>query len=131
MAAQQLLNPFQELPFRTIQFLSPVNRLIVQNNGRNLVVLTSEITCLEGQGNYTFLHTRDGKRYLVSKTLKNYEKILDATMFLRVHKSSIINLKYLQEICVEPDRCVRLKCGREVCISRRKMQEVCEAISQL
>ncbi len=131
MAAQPLLNPFQEFPFRARPFSSPVHRLIVAHNGRNLIIPTNDITFLEGQGNYTYLYTKDGKKYLVAKTLKSYELILDATLFLRVHKSSIINVNYLKEICVEPDRCVKLRCGREVSISRRKLHEVCEAVGQL
>jgi two-component system, LytTR family, response regulator len=131
MAAQQLPNDFQQSTFLTRQFTAPVHRLIIPYKGRHVVIQTEDITCLEGEGNYSFLYTKDGKKYLVSKTLKSYALILDASTFIRVHKSSIINVNYLKEISVEPDRYVKLKCGREVSISRRKMHEVCEAVGQL
>jgi two-component system, LytTR family, response regulator len=131
MIAQQLPSSYQESLFSIRPFKAPVHRLIIPYKGRHIVIQIEDITHLEGEGNYSFLYTKDGKKYLTSKTLKSYELIFDANVFLRVHKSSIINVNYLKEICVEPDRYIKLKCGREVSISRRKMHEVCEAISQL
>jgi two-component system LytT family response regulator len=131
MAAQQLLSNFQKSPYLVRPFAAPVHRLVVLHKGRHVVIQTDDITYLEGEGNYSFLYTKDGQKYLVSKTLKSYALILDAITFIRVHKSAIININYLQEICVEPDRYAKLKCGREVSISRRKIHEVCEAVAQL
>ena len=131
MIAQQLPNSFKELSQLQRPFITPAHCLIIPHKGRHIVIQTEDITHLEGEGNYSFLYTKDGKKYLTSKTLKSYELIFDANVFLRVHKSSIINVHYLKEICAEPDRYVKLKCGREVSVSRRKMHEVCEALGQL
>ncbi len=128
MIAQQLHNDFQKSPYSQSASAAPAHHLIVPHKGRHLIIQTNDITCLIGEGNYSFLYTKDGNKYLLSKTLKSFETILDNDVFLRVHKSSIINVNYLKEISVDPDRYVKLKCGKEVSISRRKMQEVCEVL---
>jgi len=103
---------------------SALHRIIISQGGRQVIINTTDLVRLEGEGNYTFLHTRDGKRYLMSKTLKSYEQILDALSFVRVHKSSIVNIKYLTAIHVDPDRYIQLVSGEEIAVSRRKIKDV-------
>ncbi len=108
-----------------------IHRLIIPHNGRHVVIPVDEIVHLEGEGNYTYLHTQDNKRYLVSKTLKSYELILSPSHFIRIHKSSIINVHHLKEISLDADRYVTMKCGMEVSIARRKVREVYEALAYM
>lgn len=128
MTVQPLLNSFAPISAHENQNSETLHRLIIPYGGRHIVIPINQITCLEGEGNYTFLCTNDSKRYLVSKTLKSFESILERC-FVRIHKSSIINVNYLKEIGKEPDRYVELKCGKQVPISRRKIKEVCMALS--
>jgi two-component system, LytTR family, response regulator len=101
----------------------PLNSIIIPNGNRQVIIQTDQLVCMEGCGNYAFLYTSDGKRHLVSKTLKSYAALLDQLSFVRVHKSWIINLKYLQDFC-QYDRSLRLRGGREIAISRRRIREV-------
>lgn len=56
------------------------------------------IVSLEAKGNYTNLHFINGKKLLVCKTLLEMEQILNAgNQFVRIHRSSIINLNLLQK----------------------------------
>lgn len=127
MNTQPLLNAY--LSTKTVS--SPaIHSIIIPNGNHQVVIQTDQLMCMEGCGNYTFLYTNDGKRYLVSKTLKSYAAILDDQVFLRVHKSWIINLKYLQEFC-EYERSLKLRGGREIAISRRRIREVCEVLTPI
>jgi two-component system LytT family response regulator len=65
----------------------------------------------------------------VSKTLKEFEKTLDGSMFLRIHKSYIVNLAYVQRSVFNKDRQVQLADGREVAISRRRMKEISQQLT--
>ncbi|XWW46395.1 LytTR family transcriptional regulator [Fibrella sp. USSR17] len=95
-----------ELPFR--------NRLLVLN--------FADIVWLEGAGNYTYIHTRDNKRYLSSKTLKRLEPDLMDSVFCRVHKSTIINLAYLAETNFSDTHpYLLLKGNQPIAISRRRL----------
>ena len=40
----------------------------------------------------------ENKKYLLRETLSNLEEILDGNSFLRIHRSTIINLNYVKEI---------------------------------
>ncbi len=89
---------------------------------RNICVSTDEITFFEGEGNYTYIHTAAGKRYIVSRTIKHLMSNLGAN-FVRIHKSYSINTGHILEKC-EADRTLRMKGGKEVMISRRKAKEI-------
>ena len=98
------------------------NHLIaVYTNGRIQWVSAQDITHLEGEGNYTFIHTRQGKKHLVSKTLRVVMEILRAD-FIRVHKSFIVNPVYITAQ-LESDKLL-LSCGRKVPIARRRVREI-------
>ena len=94
----------------------------VQSMGRTIFLTPDVITFLEGEGNYTFIYTNNGKKYLVSKTLKSLAEQL-SDKFLRVHKSYLVNADYVVER-LEDDRMLKLSCGKEVVVSRRKIKEV-------
>ncbi|MEO6685267.1 MAG: LytTR family DNA-binding domain-containing protein [Dyadobacter sp.] len=94
----------------------------VQSMGRTIFLTPDVITFLEGEGNYTFIYTNAGKRYLVSKTLKSLAELLDSN-FIRVHKSYLVNANYVVER-MEDDRILRMSCGKEVIVSRRKIKEI-------
>jgi len=94
----------------------------VQSMGRTIFLTPDIITFLEGEGNYTFIYTNAGKRFLVSKTLKSLAEIL-ASNFIRVHKSYLVNADYVVER-MEDDRMLKMSCGKEVIVSRRKIKEI-------
>jgi DNA-binding LytR/AlgR family response regulator len=94
----------------------------VQSMGRTIFLTPDVITFLEGEGNYTFIYTNTGKKYLVSKTLKSLAEQLNPN-FMRVHKSYLVNADYIVER-LEDDRTLKLSCGKEVSVSRRKIKEV-------
>lgn len=106
------------------------HRIALPYFNRTIFIAADDVLCLQGEGNYTFLHTRDRKRYLVSKTLKEFEKSLDGSIFLRVHKSYIINLAYVQRDLFSKERQVCLADGREVSISRRRMKDITQKLAQ-
>jgi two-component system LytT family response regulator len=102
-------------PFISVQFM-----------GRTLFLSPDAITFMEGEGNYTFIYTTGGKKYLVSKTLKSLTVNLSQN-FIRVHKSYLINKNYVVER-IEDDRMLRMSCGKEVCVSRRKIKEITDIL---
>jgi two-component system LytT family response regulator len=127
MNTQPLLNNLHSASTLTTL---PLHSIIIPQGNRQIVVPVDQLMCMEGSGNYAFLYTSDGKRYLVSKTLKSYAAMLDQLSFVRIHKSWIINLKYLQGFC-ECERSVKLHGGREIGISRRRIREVCDILTSL
>jgi two-component system LytT family response regulator len=93
--------------------------------GKVLWLRARDITYLEGEGNYTFIHTSGSKKYLVSKTLKFVEETLNAG-FIRVHKSYMINPVHILSR-PESDQ-IELSCGRRIPIARRRIRETHEML---
>lgn len=58
----------------------------------------SQITCITAEGDYTRVRIHREKSELVLRTLKSWEAILPKDCFLRIHRSSIINLDYVRTV---------------------------------
>lgn len=86
-------------------------------------IAVSDVVMIQGEGNYTTFHISTGKKLVVSKTLKNYQALLDEQVFVRVHKSCLINLHHLQEYDVTYEETVVLKNGLRVGVARRRRKE--------
>jgi DNA-binding LytR/AlgR family response regulator len=54
-------------------------------------VAFEDILYMQAENNYTFIHTKKG-RYIFSTIIKEFEKKLPPSVFLRVHRSYIVNL---------------------------------------
>ncbi|MEZ0483703.1 LytR/AlgR family response regulator transcription factor [Fibrella aquatica] len=106
------------------------HRMALPYLNRTVMVSIDDIVCLQGEGNYTFIHTRDRRKYLVSKTLKEFEKTLDSSIFIRVHKSNMINLAYVQYGVFARDRIIRMADNREIIVSRRRLREITQLLNQ-
>lgn len=82
----------------------------------------NEIIRLEGDRNYTNFYFTKQRKYLSSKTLKEYEDILVEKGFIRVHKSHLVNSSFVQS--VSADGKMILKDQSEVEVSRRRLSEI-------
>ena len=87
-----------------------------------------EITRLEANSNYTYLHFVNGTKMLASKTLKEFEELLPSKQFFRVHHSSIINLKYVKKYLKSDGGYIEMTDGTIVDISRRKKDDFLEIV---
>lgn len=55
----------------------------------------TNIVKIEAMSNYSTFYLNDKKKIIVSKTLKEYENVLDETYFMRINRSVIVNLNYV------------------------------------
>jgi two-component system, LytTR family, response regulator len=76
---------------------NPLSRLIVKSAGRVCFIKTEEIDWIEAEGYYARLHV-GGKSHLLRETLTNLESQLDQNRFLRIHRSTIVNLERIREL---------------------------------
>jgi two-component system LytT family response regulator len=75
----------------------PLSRLIVKSAGRVCFIRTEEIDWIEAEGYYARLHV-GGKSHLLRETLTNLESQLDQNRFLRIHRSTIVNVERIREL---------------------------------
>ncbi len=95
-------------------------RLVLKTQESVHVVDLENIVRCESDRNYTSFFLFDGKRILVSKTLKDYETLLSAHNFLRVQQSHLINLDFVDRFDKKNGGSVVMKDGSEVPISPAK-----------
>lgn len=82
-----------------------------------------EISYLEADSNYTVVHRVDASKLVVSRTLKDFEEILEDKGFMRVHKSAIVNLRYVQEYSTQDGGTIHMLQGGSVPLSRRLLED--------
>jgi len=104
------------------------------NSERKLAIPTSDglkfvqldsIVYLEADSSYCNIYFNDKKQAVVSKPLKYFsDKFERDRIFLRPHKSYIINMNYLQEYVKEDGGMLKLSNGAMIPISRQKKDEI-------
>mgnify|MGYP002350951452 FL=1 len=107
-----------------------VTRITVAEQFGFRIVNTDEIIYLEADSNYTTLYLADGKRIIATRTLGEFEKILD-DRFFRTHKSVIININFLLGYSSFQGSTVEMKNGANLIISRRKVLELRDRINYI
>ncbi|MBL0744550.1 LytR/AlgR family response regulator transcription factor [Chryseolinea lacunae] len=87
-----------------------------------IFIRTNDILYCEASSNYTQIYTGDGKKYLVSKTLKEYEDLLSDHNFFRIHNSYLINLNAIKKYVKGEGGYVILSNDVSLDVSKRKKE---------
>ncbi len=97
------------------------------SHGFNVLII-DDIIRFEAEGCYTKVIIKDGKDTIVSRTLKDFEDTLPKEKFFRIHKSHLINLKYIKEYSNLSGNFVTMTDGSRIEISRRKTPDFVQKI---
>lgn len=95
------------------------------------LVHVNEIVVCESDSNYTTLHLRDDKRMVISRTLKEFEDLLGEQEFIRVHNSHLISRRHIKRYIKGEGGEVIMSNGMNIAVSRRKKQELMDALERL
>lgn len=74
------------------------DRLLVNTDGRIIIVKTADLRWIEAADNYVRLHVGTGSGYLLHESMRALEERLDPARFVRVHRSAIVNVDWIKEI---------------------------------
>jgi len=88
----------------------------------------ADIIYIEADNNYTRFYFNDSEKMIVAKAMKDFEDILNPQRFVRIHKSTIINLDYLKDYSNKDRLSVTMKDQTELSISRRRYSEFLDRI---
>jgi DNA-binding LytR/AlgR family response regulator len=78
--------------------LSKNDRILITVNNNPHFFKTNSIIYIVAERQYTNMVIKDGTRILVRRSLSYWEKVLPENQFLRIHRSTIINLDYIGKI---------------------------------
>lgn len=87
-----------------------------------------DIVYLEASDNYSNIYLSTNQRFLVSRTLKDFEELLPADIFIRIHHSSIINKFFVDRYIRGEGGQVVMRNGNVLDVSKRKKSEFLQAI---
>jgi two-component system LytT family response regulator len=106
-------------------------RLALHTQEKIHVVNIADIIRCESNVNYTEFHFIDGKKLMVTKTLKEFEDLLNDHGFFRVHQSHLINTAFLCEFIKTDGGSIRMENGHVIPVSTRKKSQVLDMIEKL
>ena len=87
------------------------------------VLLVDDIIRLEAEGCYTKIVVKESKDTMVSRTLKDFEESIPKEKFFRIHKSHLVNLKFIRDYSKKDGNYVTMTDGSRIEISRRRIPE--------
>lgn len=123
--SEQLIDLLRNLAARE----NLLDRFVIKNNGRVFLIPVEDVDWIEACGNYVVLHTADAK-HIIRETMKQTELRLDPKLFVRIHRSTIVNLARIKELQVHfnEEHLVILKNGIELSLSRRFREKLSEKL---
>lgn len=95
------------------------------------IVTVENIVYMEAVGNYTQLHFAVGKPLTASKTLKEFEEMLQQSGFFRVHNASLVNMVYIKKYVKGDGGQIILSNGIMLDVARRRKDELVELLIKI
>ncbi len=113
---RQLLALLQEVESRREKYPA---RLVIKTSGRVVFIKVDEIDWVDAAGNYVRIHA-GGDSHMLRETMGRLEERLDPEKFLRIHRSTIVNIECIRELQQQfhGDYLVVLKNGQRLTLSR-------------
>lgn len=106
---------------RKVQAPDEMRLCIPDMKGFRVVQLSDVIFC-ESDSSYTIFHLLNGQTITASKSIIEYELLLDKSGFCRIHKSFLVNLYHVREYIRGEGGSVVLTHDRTIEVSRRKKE---------
>lgn len=74
------------------------DRIFIKVKGQSYMIKIEDIAFIEANNQYTSLHLINGKSYLIRKPISGWTDILKDKFFMRIHRSTIINLELIEKM---------------------------------
>ncbi|HEU4607346.1 MAG TPA: LytTR family DNA-binding domain-containing protein [Chitinophagaceae bacterium] len=116
-----------ELLLEHLNKKQPKRITIPTSDGLHFINLDN-IIYLEASNNYTQIYLATNQKYLVSRTLKEFEEMLPSDPFVRIHHSTIVNKQYVEKYIRGDGGQVVMRHGRVLDVSKRRKTEFLQAI---
>jgi two-component system, LytTR family, response regulator len=103
----------------------PIDRVVIKSGSRIYFLKIEEIDWVEGAGDYLSLHN-GSQTHLIRETMGNFHAKLDSQKFLRIHRSTIVNIERIKDIrpLFKGEYVITLTSGRRLKSSRGYRHEL-------
>lgn len=105
--------------------------LPIKDSGEVSRVPVNSILWIDAAGDYMCVHTENDGTHILRKTMKQLEEILDPKIFVRSHRSSIVNINFIQKFCsqLNGEYYLVMKNGKELKVSRSYKDKVKQLVT--
>jgi two-component system, LytTR family, response regulator len=107
--------------------LNGSDRIVLKEQNIIRIVHCKDILYCRSDNGYTTFFLADGRKIMVSGSIKEYEKLLPLSLFFSVHQYYIVNLEHIE--LYNREGFLILKTGTEVPVSVRKRDEVIKVLT--
>lgn len=124
-AVQQQKEATENLLQETPKLPSQTERIVVKNGGKIKIIPLPTIQYIEAADDYVKITTQEGS-FLKNKTMGFYEKALPGNLFVRTHRSYIVNVQEITRIdpYEKESHLVLLKSGTRLPVSKAGYQKL-------
>jgi two-component system LytT family response regulator len=98
-------------------------RLVISDHKEIHILQQDEIVFVQGEGSYSMVKLVSGKEIMSSRRLSEIEEMIGSGDFFRVHKSSLVNLKYIRKYVKGRGGEVLMSDGTVIYVSSRRKDE--------
>lgn len=88
----------QALPKGEKRPFSENDRLFVGAGEKQHILKINDILCIKAEGEYSTIILSPGSKFFVRKLMKEWENQLPGSIFLRIHRSTIVNINHVERI---------------------------------
>jgi two-component system LytT family response regulator len=107
------------------------SKLVLNTSDSVFVIHTEDLIRCESEKNYTTFYISDGRKIITSKTMKDYESLLNDLPFYRCHRSHIINLNFFDRFDKREGGAIIMKNNNQIPLSRVNRDEFFTLLEQL
>lgn len=125
---QAYINQALRYQFATQQQATQSKRIILPSGEGYVFIDIDDIMYCQAEKSYTAFAIVDGKKYWVSKTIKEYSDLLEGFGFLRVHRSSLINPKFVTKLIKTRPSSVIMKDGESIAVSKSRREHLLDEL---
>jgi len=111
-----------------LQCKKVLKRIILHTADHLQLVTVADIIRAEADSNYTRFWISDGRKIMVSKTIKEFDSLLANSGFIRVHQSHLVNLEQIDRFMKRDGGWLRMRDGSSVPVSPNLKKQVLQAI---
>jgi two-component system LytT family response regulator len=136
-AVQRVAQRMQEKSYINVQGLLDNmsergdKKLVLSGSKGHHIVMLKDIVRCEADNYYTRFHLSNGKKELISKTLKEYDELLSKDGFYRVHQSHLVNGSHVRELTRGKTPELKMSDGSMVPVAQRRKDLIKQIIFEI
>ncbi len=106
-----------------------INKIAIPAKNGYVFVKVKDIIWAQAQGEYSEIKMSDGEKHVISKNLGVIEELIDNDNFFRIHRSTLINLKYIEGILTNEGCDVLMETGDKFPVARSRKRDLFDILN--